>query len=139
MRGPAAGVWKVLGTPHASAREERNDLLGAFQAAPPCTGSWCVKGRETLDAWVAAVSAKADGLTADRVTCSAAGCWTAVKLANPALWRNAADALRNAVLDDGWPGPNIRGAPDLDEQHGTVVALWAVLPFDDTTATGDQQ
>lgn len=143
MRGPSAGVWKVLGEPHANAGDEREQLIDALRAAPPCTERWCTNGRATLDAWVAAVSAKANGLSAERVTCTAAGCWTAVTFSNPSSWPDAMTALRNATLDHGWAGPSIRGAPDLQKQPGTAIALWAVLPFDETdesiTAKGDQE
>jgi hypothetical protein len=128
-RGPSAGVWRVLGKSHPSAGEEREALIAAFKAAPPCIEKWCADGRNTLQAWLAAVEAKVPGVvTADRAECSAAGCWLRVTVNNPPKWRDVSAALAKVTSERTWPGPSVLGGPDQQAQRGVLISIWAILP-----------
>ena len=134
-RGPAAAVWKVLGKPHAQAADEREELIAALKTASPCTEKWCSAGRDTVEAWVATMSRKVPALTASGVQCSSAGCWTRVAVNDVAKWHEVSNLLPSATMEKGWPGPTILGGPDLQTEHGTVIALWAVLPSGEIDAS----
>jgi hypothetical protein len=128
-RGPSAGVWRAMGTSHANVAEEREALIAAFSAAPPCIEKWCDEGRTTLAAWQAAIAAKVPGaVTADAAECSSAGCWMKVAVTDPRKWRDVSAALPDVVGENQWPGPSIRGGPDFQTQRGAVVSIWAILP-----------
>src|SRR4051812_38080291 len=46
-RGPAAAVWAVMAKPHSSVVDQREEIIAAIRASPPCSEVWCSKGRET--------------------------------------------------------------------------------------------
>lgn len=136
-RGPAAGVWKVLGKPHAGVAEEREELVAAFRGATPCTERWCGAGRKTLEAWVGSIAKTVPGaVTAGPVECTSAGCWARVALNDPQKWREVSAALPGVTGQNAWRGPSILGGPDFQTQRGTVISLWALLPtVDNETST----
>lgn len=135
-RGPAAPVWKVLGTPHANAVEARDEILAALKAAPACGDAWCTKARATLDAWSATVASKVPGaLSPDLVQCGAAGCWLRVTLNEPRKWREVTIALSTATMEHGWTGPSVLSEPDFQARPGPITALWVLLPLTEGNET----
>jgi len=129
IQGPSAGVWKVLDQGHSTPQQQRDALITAFRAAPPCTAHWCDEGRATLASWQTAIAAKVpDAMTADAIECSAAGCWMKIAVTDAGKWREVSAALPAVTAEKAWPGPSIQGGPDFQTQRGAVISMWAILP-----------
>jgi hypothetical protein len=129
-------VWAVMAKPHSSVASQREEIIAAIRASPPCSEGWCDKGKATLTAWQTEVSARVPALNPGTVECSAAGCFVTITVTDPLKWRDVSDAIPDVTSQHNWSGPSIRSGPDYQTHVGSVTALWAVLPATDNNEEG---